>query len=111
MAARGVGGAGRAVVRAARVRAGVGVDGARSSGKVAGVLTTDELEHDVRADDLDGAGLQDSAEAVADPTVGLRRGFDQQALPLTIEIARAERLQPDAVGRLVDGQGKLGLHA
>jgi hypothetical protein len=99
------------LVPAAAGRPGVVVDGAPSSGKVAGVLTGDELEHDVRADDLDGTGLQNSAEAVADPPVGLRRRFDQQALPLKVEIARTERLQPDAVGRLVDGQRKLGLHA
>ena len=87
------------------------VDDACLSGKVAGVLATDELEHDVRADDRDGAGLQDSAEAVADPPVGLRWRFDQQALSLRVEIARMEPLQPDAVSRFVDGQGKLGLHA
>jgi hypothetical protein len=72
-------------------------------------LTADELQYHVWAEDVGGAALDGAPEASADPSTSLGRGFDQQAL--SREIAGAERIEPDAVGRLVDGQGKLGLHA
>jgi hypothetical protein len=72
-------------------------------------LATDKLEYNLRAQNGGDAGLEDSAEAISDPSTGLWWSFDQQAL--SREIASVERLEPDAVGRLVDGQGKLGLHA
>jgi hypothetical protein len=76
---------------------------------VTGVLATDELEHNLRAEDGGGAGLQHATETVADPAASLGRRFHHQAL--AAEIAHAETLEPDAVGGLVDSQGELGLHA
>jgi hypothetical protein len=73
------------------------------------ILTADELQYDARAKHGCGAGLEDATKASSDPSTGLRRSFDQQAL--SREIAGAECIEPDAVGGLVDGQGKLGLHA
>jgi hypothetical protein len=72
-------------------------------------LAAYELEYHVRADDGGGTGLENLAEAIMDPSTGLGRGFDQEAS--LREIAGAERIEPDTVGRLVDGCGKLGLYA
>jgi hypothetical protein len=69
------------------------------------------------ADELDACGwtegeldarLDDSAKALADPTAGVWRGFDEKAI--LRELDGAEWLEPDAVGGLVDDEGKLGLH-
>jgi hypothetical protein len=72
-------------------------------------LAAYELEYHVRADDGGGAGLENPAEAIMDPPTGLGWGFDQEAS--FREIEGAECIEPDAVGRLVDGRGKLDLYA
>ncbi len=58
-------------------------------------------------DELD-AGLDRPSEALADPAARVRRGLDEQVV--IVELDRAQRLEPDAVGGLVDDERKLGLH-
>ena len=53
------------------------------------------------------AGLEHPAEALADPPAGLWGRFDEQAL--VGELASAQRLQPDAIGRLVDARAQARL--
>src|SRR4029077_1838667 len=72
-------------------------------------VVADQLRDRVRPEHLCDAVAEDPAKAVADPAASLGWGFDQQA-PAR-ELTRAQRLQPDAVGGLVDGEGKLCLHA
>ena len=49
--------------------------------------SADELEHDVRAEDGRDAGLEEAPEAVADPSAGLWRGFDEQAPAGEVDLA------------------------
>ncbi len=61
----------------------------------------------VAEDELD-AGLDHLAEALSDPPACMRRGFDEQTI--VDELGGAKRLEPDAVGGLIDDEGKLCLH-
>lgn len=58
-------------------------------------------------DELD-ACLNDAAEALADPTAGMRGGAEHEVVPGQLE--GTQRLEPDAVGGLVDDQGELRLY-
>src|SRR5664279_4782125 len=77
-------------------------------GQAGRVLRQDELHDRLAPEDQLGAGLEDRAEAVLDPAAGVRWRPDQEAL--TVELERAQRLQPEVVGGVLDGQGELGLH-
>jgi hypothetical protein len=72
-------------------------------------LPADEFDRDIHADCGRGARLENSPKASADPSTGLWRSLDQQTLPG--ELAWLESLEPDAVGRLLDGTRELSLHA
>jgi hypothetical protein len=63
----------------------------------------------VRPEDGHGAVLQDAPEALADPSTGLWRDLDQELS--VAELARTQRLEPDAVGGLLDRRGELRLDA
>ena len=54
------------------------------------------------------AGLDHPSEALANPAAGMRGRIDEQAL--VVQLDHAQRLEPDAVGGLVDDERKLGLH-
>src|ERR1700735_5687150 len=98
-----------ATIGALRSRGTKGTAGEHRAGVGAvAVLAADELERYVRPEDGRHARLEDSPKAVANPATRRRWRFHQQSLPR--ELTRTQRLEPDAVGRLVDGLGKLALH-
>jgi hypothetical protein len=97
----------RACIRAVRARASLTL-AFHSSTSVLRRLTTYELQYHVRANHGGYTGLKGAAETIADPATGLGRGFDQQAS--LREFTGAKRIEPDAVGRLVDSYGQLGLY-
>jgi hypothetical protein len=104
----------RTIARTVRARSSLALafHSRSSSGSSAGILwglAADELQYGVRANHGGGARLQGAPEAIADPAVGVGRGFDQQTI--SREPTGAQRIEPDAIGRLVDSHGKLGLHA
>ena len=59
-----------------------------------------EIDHGPRAEDVGNARLQNPPEAVADPSARLRWGLDRQAPG--DELAGAQWLEPDAIGRLAN---------
>ena len=61
----------------------------------------------VAEDELD-AGVDHGTEALPDPAARVGRSLDDEAI--LCEIYGAQRLEPDAVGGLVDDRCKLGLH-
>ena len=79
-------------------------------GGIVGVtFAADELDHRVWPEDPRGCDLQGAAEAFADPSTGLWMGFEEQ--PLGKERACSQRLEPDPVGGLINGNRELCLHA
>ena len=68
----------------------------------------DELGDCVLAEHQCDTVLDDPAEAVLNPALGVRRSLDQQPLP--VELEGPKRSQPDAVCGLVYGERELGLH-
>jgi hypothetical protein len=63
----------------------------------------------VRSEDQLDARLDDPSETVVDPIARVRRGFDEESV--AGELHGPQRGEPDPVGRLVDSEGKLLLHA
>lgn len=99
-------GAGRSASKLAPRRGPIAVQ--RLSKALRARLLIDDFDGDRRFDDVGGAGLEHASEALANPRARRGRRFEQQ--PPAAELARAQRSEPDAVGAVVDGEGKLGLH-
>jgi hypothetical protein len=68
-----------------------------------------QLDARARAEHADGARVEQSPEAVANPAARLWRRVEQQAR--AVDFARTQRCQPDPVGELVDARRELALHA
>jgi hypothetical protein len=67
----------------------------------------DELDARVGTEDELDARLDDAAEPLADPAARVHGRLDDESVPG--ELDATKRLQPDAVGGLVDDECKLGL--
>ncbi len=68
-----------------------------------------DLNAHIRSEHELDAGLDHPPEALANPAAGMRGSVEQQ--PLLVELDGVQRLEPDAIGRLVDHERELGLHS
>ncbi len=72
-------------------------------------MTIDELDARAVAEHIGRAGVEQPPKAVVNPDArGPGRLYEQ---PVLAELARLQRLEPDAVRALVDGERELGSYA